>query len=75
MQAQRTTDIMQAEHQQLVIILIIDTFRNYIVAEQTQTTYIDLVVGTNREIFLRIKYVKRIHKQTSWDCVNDQSSF
>ena len=65
MQAQRTTDIMQAEHQQLVIILIIDTFRNYIVAEQTQTTYIDLVVGTNREIFLRIKYVKSIYKQTS----------
>ena len=39
---------MRAERQQLIIILIIDTFNNYIVAEQTQTTYIDPVDANDR---------------------------
>ena len=47
-QAQLTTYIKRAERQQLIIILIIDTFKYYIVEEQTKTTYIDFVSGTDR---------------------------
>ena len=48
MQAQHTTDIIRAERQQLIIILIIDIFNDYIVEEQMKTTYNDLVAGTDR---------------------------